>query len=588
MVNSLNYIHCKFTLNLSSIEQQRLRFTAALTDISNALHPPHLRVSHYEPELAKIVQANYQQTQLVIALHRNDIDDVHVRLQSLRYILPTVPTSNHHIVSRDADLPHTTRSPLYQNPPVFKIAKFLRASFTHKARPLRALNPFGIFGTFMGIYNAHQIRQLQAQLNAQADAHNKLVEVVQQHDTEIEQLDSGVSSLITALGATVYHNPAFMSVQLSRLIRQLNHRLDIATHVIQQAQHRRLAVDLLPPEQLVSLYNKLAAQARQNGCNLLTSQPSDLFQIELSYFYDGSDVHLLLHVPMVPEDSLLRLFRLHPFPLPLSKTHSLIPTTDNNILAISSGFKRYHTQFSHTDLLGCNLINNVYLCQRMGSLNKNISSTCLGSLYQQQFEAVKQLCPLKVRKTEEVVHPLLNNWFLAYSTSAQTVPIECRNGTQAEVYLQEGMNKFFVSPGCKCTLSQHIITSDLNVRTDTDIVHYEWSWDKISLSSFNMEEIIPQLTLMEAAGLHRPTLSDLQSLKIEADRAPGWIAHYVYMTGMLIIALSLVAALSYALYYYYLYRRRNLAQVPPPPIVNAPQAPMQLHDIQPPHYHLHQ
>jgi hypothetical protein len=48
--------------------------------------------------------------------------------------------------------------------------------------------------------------------------------------------------------------------------------------------------------------------------------------------YDGADVHLLLHFPMVPEDSLLKLFCLHPFPLPLSDTHSLVPNTDNNIL----------------------------------------------------------------------------------------------------------------------------------------------------------------------------------------------------------------------------------------------------------------
>jgi hypothetical protein len=46
-------------------------------------------------------------------------------------------------------------------------------------------------------------------------------------------------------------------------------------------------------------------------------------------------------VPMVPKDSLLRLFKLHPFPLPLSGPRVLVPAVREDILAISSGFKRY-------------------------------------------------------------------------------------------------------------------------------------------------------------------------------------------------------------------------------------------------------
>ena len=85
----------------------------------------------------------------------------------------------------------------------------------------------------------------------------------------------------------------------------MNSYLEVAFHIIQQAQHRRLIIYLLPLAQLQLLYNKLKLQAKENGCTLLPSKPSDLFQIEKSYFHDGQDVHLLLHVPMVPEDNLL-------------------------------------------------------------------------------------------------------------------------------------------------------------------------------------------------------------------------------------------------------------------------------------------
>ena len=204
-------------------------------------------------------------------------------------------------------------------------------------------------------------------------------------------------------------NPGYTTTRLSQIKNQLKHRIKIAIHTIQQAQHCRLVVDFLSAEQLNILFLKLVQQAEQNGCQLLVCHRSDLFQLETSYFFDGADVHLLLHVPMVPKDSLLRLFKLHPFPLLLSGSHVLVPAVRQDILAISSGFKRYSAQLSAMDLLGCHIINNIYLCERHGVLNSDLNTTCLvGSLYTQDFKAVKKLCELEIHKTGEIVYQLLN------------------------------------------------------------------------------------------------------------------------------------------------------------------------------------
>jgi hypothetical protein len=106
----------------------------------------------------------------------------------------------------------------------------------------------------------------------------------------------------------------------------------MATHALQTAQHRRLAIDYLSPRQVRSLYARLVARAAEFGCELVIQQHSDLFQIEVSLLFDGSDAHILIHVPMVPRQSLLRLFKLHPFPLPFFDDHFLIPDVQNDVL----------------------------------------------------------------------------------------------------------------------------------------------------------------------------------------------------------------------------------------------------------------
>jgi hypothetical protein len=86
-------------------------------------------------------------------------------------------------------------------------------------------------------------------------------------------------------------------------------------------QWRRLASDFLSTNQLQNLFTTLKRAAQNTNSDLLITKPSDLLQLVLSYlsyFYDGTIVTLLLHVPVVPAGLLLRLTKLHPFLLPIS------------------------------------------------------------------------------------------------------------------------------------------------------------------------------------------------------------------------------------------------------------------------------
>ncbi len=155
------------------------------------------------------------------------------------------------------------------------------------------------------------------------------------------------------------------------------------------------------------------------------------------------------------------------------------------------------------DLLGCHVINNNYLCERHGVFNSDLNTTCLGSLYTQDFEAVKKLCEVEIHKTGEIVYQLLNNWYLVYSPSVQTIPISCLNGTQSEKHLTKGTSRVYISPGCRANLSTHLIISDISIKLDT-------VWMEVGCNFtwwFGLQRHHP--ALLEENGLFWPTLSDL-------------------------------------------------------------------------------
>jgi hypothetical protein len=387
----------------------------------------------------------------------------------------------------------------------------------------------------MGLFNTYQIHNLEKELQQTRDAHNRLVEVVHQHDHHLQQLDHQMDMLTTSINFMQQNDLAVLLMGFLNIEKEIRLKLEKATHVTQVAQNRRLAVDFLPADQLPELFKKLEKQAHEIDHKLIITQPSDLFQLELSYFYDGVRLQMLLHVPTVPKDSILRLLKLHPFPLPLNKNYSIIPMVQDDLLAISAGFNRYSAQLSSVDLLGCHLINKIYLCERHGVLGKQLNDSCLGALYLQNFDLAQEICPLHIRPATEVVKQLRDNWFLIFSPTPQTAYVSCRNGTENEAYIKSGITRTFLSSGCKMNLRYHLLQSDFSLSLPDDIVNFHWDWDISDLLS-NIED---DMAVIYEQGNSDPTLQDLLEVK---KRNPKELLFKVFLTFILcIIALGLIA-----------------------------------------------
>ena len=84
--------------------------------------------------------------------------------------------------------------------------------------------------------------------------HNRLMEVVADQDHHIQQINATIDGLLGILNILAMHDPSITSAQLNYIESQIKEIIQTATHVIQQAQHRRLAIDFLSHVQLRQLY----------------------------------------------------------------------------------------------------------------------------------------------------------------------------------------------------------------------------------------------------------------------------------------------------------------------------------------------
>ena len=371
--------------------------------------------------------------------------------------------------------------------------------------------PLAVAATAMGLYNTAQIEFLKMELADVRDNTRRIFEVLQEYERDIKVIYDGFKQIQNAMSTMVSLNPAIFDSRLTRIENQIRRRLEMATHGIQAALQRRLSADYLSAEQIREVFTNVQTRARELECELLVHHHSDLYQLETSLLFDGDDIHVLVHVPMVPRHAMFRLFRLYPFPLPLIDDYHLIPMVKNDILAISSVDTRYNVELSIQDLAGCHHVNKIHMCSNFGVMSKRFDTSCLGSLYVQDFERAQTLCKFEVVPVEERIYQLRKNWFMVYSPSAYTAPIRCRNGTMHECHLKRGMERVHISPGCEGTFVNHTVISDFTIRLDSEIITYDWAWEPLEFMPPEQVTVLGDtIQELQRLGVNRPSFSELQ------------------------------------------------------------------------------
>jgi hypothetical protein len=554
MASSVSYLHVKVTLNLSDIDVQLQKFVGLL-DLFNRTLVPTMGLNKtetdlkfkYETQLRWIHERHTNISRNIIALHIWEVNDLKNRLTTIRHILP-LPSDGEefYVPPRRYRGPRT--SPTNETngqtlPPTYQSSRYDKPSFGNRTKRGSGNTFLGIVGTFFGIYNTVQIQHLWTELSETKAGLSKLIELQYAQLETLKDIDITFQVLFQTMSLHTMQDPGLLDARLNRLHGQLLERIQIAEEVIQQAQHRRLSVQLLSQPQISKLFARLHHTAAKHGCELMIEHQSDLFQLETSYFFDSQNVHLLLHVPMVSPDSLLRLYKLHPFPIPLNSGHFMIPKPENDILAITAGNQRYSRQFSSSDLLACFTLNRRYMCESNGVLEKLFNVSCIGALYQQSMEGVNQFCNLQICKNTEVIRQLLGNWFAVFSPKPLTVPVECKNGTSKEIMVPIGVSKFHLSAGCDAHFESHLVVSDYSIREPADFIEYKWNWDVITIPQeiLTPEVFIPAMDQLSKLGMDQPTINELKEFHMHLQRSPGWWAHFVHFAGNVFLIICTAA-----------------------------------------------
>ena len=145
----------------------------------------------------------------------------------------------------------------------------------------------------MGLCTQSQIRKLRHEVNDIREDQERIVEAVTENRASITNLEKWYRDLNSTVAIFNRLNPGVVMAHLCSVYDHIQHALEVAVHTVQQAKHHRLGVNLFSADKLFGTFEDLQSLAKSYGLKLLTKLPSDLFQVERSYVYDGNDLVLI-------------------------------------------------------------------------------------------------------------------------------------------------------------------------------------------------------------------------------------------------------------------------------------------------------
>jgi hypothetical protein len=560
MVAGLSYSHTIITVPLGELEKQLLDYRKTLhAEFSEERLKQTLEEffpnSTLNLDMAPTASRTFAKWVRIGALHLAELDALRVRVDRLFDLIPTSDANMDGRVTANFDspppsVPEDPWSPRKSSQQQLQYEELLRPTELPRKRralPLIALGGaallFGSAGTLFGWLGIKGSKRVQEQLDAIQHRQDGILKAVWDNDKRIGDLQKELKNLIVANGIADTFDPAVLLARLRTHSAILEAKVSKHERLLQQLQQQRLSVDFLDHHSLVQLFQQAKRRAKTLGFHLLLQAPADLFQIKASYFFNaqGNLLSIVLHLPIAPEDSLMRLFRLHSFPLPFSNDTFVIPDVNNDILAVSNSNFRYTSQMSSIDLMGCLKINRLYMCERNGVLQKHPEDSCLGALYHQKFDLAKKICSFRIEPAREYIHQLMDNWFLIHLMEPTTVPVLCSNNTHLEWHLKPGVTRQHLGAGCVADFPRHRLLSDVSILVPQDYVQFDMDWDPVTFLPGVREFVLPEFKKLERLGATNVALSTLQSLVTNNMETPPFYhsIHFAFNSLAILTSLAL-------------------------------------------------
>lgn len=382
----------------------------------------------------------------------------------------------------------------------------------------------------ISLWNSHKISVLEKHLTDLSSKYNKLIDSTVLLSEKHNQLAADVeimARLIKMIASSNYRKILATAISAQD---QLRDTIDNVVSIVTDGRQKRVSPRLVNGDDLAKLFLSISRQAKDINCEMILTQPSDLYEVEASYGYskEGLVFGIYLHVPVVPKSEKLALLEHIPFPIyhqsflmnstltpqtGLDKFLAVLPTslaTQENGIA-----SHKYRVLSEVEFQSCHQIRDHFLCAGRNTLRTDIDNSCIGSLWLKDKDLIKKNCDIKIEPLKEVAAKLSPKEWLIFSPELYTAPALCGKNIIKSIRF-EHQTRLRLAEDCDLSLKHHILTTDVNIMEDFKIETHEWRYfdsifDEVIKEEEDFNEVIKEISSSKGKyGLNKTSMAVLK------------------------------------------------------------------------------
>jgi hypothetical protein len=398
------------------------------------------------------------------------------------------------------------------------VLHLLGSSHSSKTRTKRFLSLLVAIGSLsMSIFNQAEILHLQSSMSNVIDTQHQLVNILQEHETAIHEVQHDISKirdgfLILINEAEETHAMVKIhdaEIRIVMAISTLRQTISCIGNGIEKLLTNRVPLCFLSSVQTEKALNGILDKGRKLGLEMVSPHLASFLQYETSFLIVQNQIHIYVHVPLFNPTRRMDLLKFSNAPIPILPTLSFAFAPTEEYLGIDTN--GLHATISQHQVSTSKKYGEYFFSESAIVMKKNLSSTCLGSIYSQNYKTLKSTCPAIFIKTTEAITTVAQNEYILITKTPQTIQVKCQGKTEhiavdTELHLK-------LNQPCEVTTKEHVIQTGYDLSVNEEVKKWPMNWNVtehlFGLESHALESIVEDLKLIKD---HPTPIRDLHQL----------------------------------------------------------------------------
>ena len=489
----------------------------------------------------------------------NHLTDLKLAVAVIRKQIHEIP---HPAIRKRADafLTHTHSDISDMTADFADVLQLLGSAHTGKTRTKRFLGLLVALGSLsMSIFNQAEILQLQASVSNVIENQHHLVDILQEHEVAIHDVRHDISKIRD--GFLILINEAEEThamikihdaeIRIIMAISALQRTIACIENGIEKLLTNKVPLCFLSTVQTERALHGVTTKAKQNGLELVSTHTASFLQYETSFLILQGKIHVYVHVPLFNPTRRMDLLKFTNSPIPISSTLSFTFAPTDEYLGIES--HGLHATISQHVVSNSKKYGDYFFTKSAIVLKRNLSDTCLGSIYTQNIQTLKSTCPATFSETTETITTIGRNEYIFFTKSPQTITKQC-NGKTEHIAVQTKYHLQLHEP-CEVVTRDHVIRTGHDLSVNEKVKEWPLNWNVtehlFGLDAHALENVVTGLKLIKDS----PTpIRDLhQILTNQVHQKINWGMTLV----IIFITLTTLTILSYLGFRYVQLRRKQ-------------------------------